>query len=167
MKFTLNEEISKTKAKKIMHDIQDLGVKLSKLETKQLEKMDLPNDLLKALLECKRIKSREALRRQYQYVGKLMRKIEDLSYIKDKIDEMEGKSIEIIQLFHDCEIWRDKLINEINAYNDFIKKYPLVNKDELKSLLDNYKNNKERLNIAKSYYTKLFKFIKTIVMEDK
>lgn len=167
MKFTDNAHISKTKAKKIMHEIQDLGIELSKIETKQLEKMDLPQDLLVALLECKRIKSREALRRQFQYIGKLMRKIEDFTYIKEKIDEIQGKSIKIIQLFHDCEIWRDKLINEINAFNDFVKKYPFVEKDELKSLLDNYKNNKGRQNIAKSYYTKLFKFIKTIIMEDE
>src|SRR5687768_17855658 len=43
----------------------------------QLKQMNLDQKLLDALLEAKRIKSHEAKRRQMQYVGRLMRDIED------------------------------------------------------------------------------------------
>ena len=56
--------------------MQKLGEELVTLRETDLEQLDLDEDLLDAVLEAKRIKSRGALRRQKQYIGKLMGRVD-------------------------------------------------------------------------------------------
>ena len=67
---------SKTERKKAVHALQDLGVELVALSEEQLAAIELPERLRDAVLEAQRITSREARRRQLQYIGKLMRKVD-------------------------------------------------------------------------------------------
>ncbi len=55
---------------------QALGVRLTQLTAAQLQALELPEELLEALLEAKRLRSRAALARQRQYIGRLMRQID-------------------------------------------------------------------------------------------
>ena len=55
---------------------QKLGEELIPLQEVDLLAMGLDEDLLDAILEAKRIKKRGALRRQKQYIGKLMGRID-------------------------------------------------------------------------------------------
>jgi ribosome-associated protein len=71
------EKPSKSQNKRDMHVLQSLGESLVKLNNKQIAALDLPNDLLKAINEAKTITSDKALRRQHQFIGKLMRRIDE------------------------------------------------------------------------------------------
>ena len=53
--------------------LQQLGVRLTSLKPAQLQQLPLPEQLLAAVLEAQQLKSRAALARQRQYIGKLMR----------------------------------------------------------------------------------------------
>lgn len=64
---------SKSDQKKSMERLQALGERLSELREEQLRKLPLEDSLLAALLELKRLKAHEAVRRQKQFIGKLMR----------------------------------------------------------------------------------------------
>jgi len=55
---------------------QKLGEALIRLQESDLRAMDLDEDLLDALLEAKRLKKHGALRRQKQYIGKLMGRVD-------------------------------------------------------------------------------------------
>jgi len=68
-----DEVISKTKQKQAMLELQALGAALVELPESQLAALPLGDALHAAVLECKRIRSHEARRRQMQYIGRLMR----------------------------------------------------------------------------------------------
>ncbi len=67
---------SKTKIKKQMHELRDLGKELTELGKDQLAQLDIPESLRDALREMKNINKFGAQRRQIQYIGKLMREID-------------------------------------------------------------------------------------------
>jgi len=56
--------------------LQELGVRLTLLKPAQLQQLPLPEQLLEAVLEARQLKSRAALARQQQYIGKLMRALD-------------------------------------------------------------------------------------------
>lgn len=64
---------SKSDQKKSMERLQALGERLGGLGEDQLRKLPLDETLLAALLELRRLKAHEAIRRQKQFIGKLMR----------------------------------------------------------------------------------------------
>ena len=55
---------------------QKLGEQLITLRDEDLHSLALDEDLLEAVVEARSIKSHGALRRQKQYIGKLMRHID-------------------------------------------------------------------------------------------
>ncbi|MGI9232524.1 MAG: ribosome biogenesis factor YjgA [Woeseiaceae bacterium] len=67
---------SKSARKRDFLALQKLGEDLIGLKEIDLRNMGLDEDLLDALLEAKKIKSRGALRRQKQYIGKIMRHVD-------------------------------------------------------------------------------------------
>jgi ribosomal 50S subunit-associated protein YjgA (DUF615 family) len=67
---------SRTQKKKEDRALQRLGEQLISLPVRQLEAMDLPDELLTAIELARKIKSRSARRRQIQYIGALMRHID-------------------------------------------------------------------------------------------
>ncbi len=68
-----DEGPSKTQRKAQMLAMQNLGEHLMTLKEAHLIELNLPENLFDALMESKRIKSHEALRRQRQLIGKLMK----------------------------------------------------------------------------------------------
>ena len=69
-------ETSKTDLKKHSEHLQQLGEQLLGLRSGLLDRLALPGVLLDALAEARRISDFEGRRRQIQYVGKLMRRLD-------------------------------------------------------------------------------------------
>lgn len=67
---------SKSERKREMTGLQDLAISMSKLPDGLLAKIPLPDELKQAILEYKKMTSHGAMRRQAQYLGKLMRDID-------------------------------------------------------------------------------------------
>ena len=67
---------SKSLRKREAHGLQKLGEHLVGMRDKEFRTMPLPESLVEAILEARRLKSRAALARQYQYIGRLMREID-------------------------------------------------------------------------------------------
>ena len=67
---------SKSARKRQYLALQKLGEELLTVKESDLLSMDLDDDLLAAIQDARRIKSRGALRRQKQFIGKLMRGID-------------------------------------------------------------------------------------------
>ena len=69
-------DASRTDLKRESDELQDLGKELLNLRADLFDAVGLPDKLVDALAEAKRITNFEGKRRQMQYVGKLMRKLE-------------------------------------------------------------------------------------------
>ena len=67
---------SKSARKREAHALQKLGERLITLKDAELAQLPLPEVLVEAIHEARRLKQRGALHRQRQYIGKLMREVE-------------------------------------------------------------------------------------------
>lgn len=67
---------SKTRKKNEDRALQRLGEQLVALPFRRLKTMGLPDELLEAIEFAQRIKSNSAHRRQIQYIGVIMRRID-------------------------------------------------------------------------------------------
>ena len=85
------ERPSKTQLKRQMHELQRLGERLAALTPAQLARIELPEALREQIELTRRITAREALRRQLQYVGRLMRQA-DADAIRAALVDIGGKA---------------------------------------------------------------------------
>lgn len=67
---------SKSARKREFLALQKLGEELIALNESDLREIGLEEDLLDAVLDARQIKSHGALRRQKQYIGKIMRHVD-------------------------------------------------------------------------------------------
>lgn len=73
---------SKSQRKRDATALQKLGENLTQLTPAQLQQIPLPEKLLAAVRAAQAIPQRGAHKRQLQYIGKLMRQIDDLEPIQ-------------------------------------------------------------------------------------
>lgn len=130
------QPISKTKRKQAMHALQDIGKELVQLPGSKLEKLDIPEDLRKAVEDCRRFTKHEAIRRQLQYIGKLMRSVDE-EPIARQLAAWKGESDEEKALLHRIERWRDRLIGDDEAITLFLNEYPQTDTTQLRQLIRN------------------------------
>jgi ribosome-associated protein len=102
-----------------------------------MERLDLPESLLTALDQAKRITNFEGRRRQMQYVGKLMRGLveETLQAIRDALEEQRGGSAQQTLALHAAEQWRDDLIANDDALQRWINAHPQTDAQQLRALI--------------------------------
>lgn len=150
---------SKTQVKKEMHALQDLGKELTHLNKEQLAAMPLPDDLRLAIEQAQGMKKREALRRQLQYIGKLMRKTET-EEIEAAYNDLQERHNRSARALHLVEQWRDELIaGDESVITKFIDEYPDVDRQQLRNLV---RGAKQELSQQKppAHKRKLFKLIR-------
>jgi ribosome-associated protein len=128
--------ISKTKLKAEADAQQELGVRLTELPKDRLLKLNLPEDIVTAVLETKKITANGAIRRHRQYLGRLMREI-DTAPITEQLARWEGKHTAENAYFHGLERWRDRLINDANALSEFMSLHPTTDSQQLRTLIRN------------------------------
>ena len=128
--------LSKTRRKQEMHGLQDIGEQLVALNRAQLDQLGLPESLLDAVLEAKRLNRHEAVRRQMQYIGKIMRTV-DAAPIKAKLDEWNGVGREQAARLHLIERWRARLIEDEAAISELVLAYPGADVQHLRLLARN------------------------------
>ena len=155
---------SKTKIKKQMHDLQDIGEKLVELSKEHLAELDLPDNLREAVREMKRIKSFGAIKRQMQYIGKLMRDI-DPAPILARLSEWNGTSRQHIAWLHQVERWRDRLLEEPDALTELLADHPGADVQHLRTMIRNAIKEKE-LNKPPKSYREIFQVLRDLIPEE-
>ncbi len=128
--------ISKTKLKAEADAQQELGVRLTELPKDRLLKLNLPEDVVTAVLDTKKITANGAIRRHRQYLGRLMREI-DTAPITEQLARWEGKHTAENAYFHGLERWRDRLINDAYALSEFMALHPTTDSQQLRTLIRN------------------------------
>lgn len=82
---------SKSARKRAHLALQKLGEELISLREAELLSMPLEEDLLEAIMEARQIKAHGALRRQKQYIGKLMGALDDPERIREALVRLRHK----------------------------------------------------------------------------
>lgn len=163
---TLEQEdddwVSRSELKREAESLQVLGTKLIDLRPDQLKKIEIDETLRDAVEEAKRLKPRSnALKRQRQYIGKLMR-YEDADTIVDAINSFDIKREEYNKVFHRLERWRDRLIAGDQAMLDVIlDEYPQTDIQFLRQLI---RNTQKEIAAQKKPTSskKLFKYLREL-----
>lgn len=127
--------ISKTRRKKQMAALQDLGAELVKLSPEQLARIEMPENLREAVNEARRITKHEGRRRQVQYIGRLMRDL-DAGPIAAQLAALTTPSKRQTALFHVAERWRDELLADPEALARFVHEFPTADADRLRTLVE-------------------------------
>jgi ribosome-associated protein len=127
---------SKTKLKAQADAAQEIGRQLVELPKDKLKKLQLDEALQDAIAEAKRITANGAIRRQLQYIGRLMRDI-DLAPIVEQLQKWEGKHHEENARFHQMERWRTRLLDDPKAFEAFLAEYPRTDGQQMRTLIRN------------------------------
>jgi ribosome-associated protein len=155
---------SRTQIKREVKALQKLGERLLELSPEQLSGVDMPEDLREAVLFAKTITSREARRRQLQYIGGLMRKI-DPETIREAIAGRDQQSRESAEAFHQLEQWRDELIQGNDALiEELCGHFPQAERQQLRQLARNAKKEREKEKPPKSS-RQLFRYLRKLSEE--
>jgi len=154
---------SKTKIKKQMHQLRDLGKELTELSKEQLMQLNIPESLRDAIRETGKINKFGAQRRQIQYIGKLMREVDPAPIIA-KLDSWKGKSQQHTVYMHLLERWRDRLMKNDNVLTEFLAEHPEADAQRLRTLIRNAQKEMEGGKPPKNY-REIFQVLRGIISE--
>jgi len=132
---------SKTQLKQAMLQLQLLGEALLKLSDARLDDIPMEENLREALRSVPRMRTREARRRQMQYVGKLLR-LADVAPLQAAVDEDRAGRAESLRAFQRIEDWRDRLLaadagTAATALTEWVAAHPGVDVPALRQLIRN------------------------------
>jgi ribosome-associated protein len=131
------DEPSKTDLKRESAELQKLGEALLGLRGDLMEGLQLPDKLAEALDQARRITNFEGKRRQMQFIGKLMRGLdeEQLQAVRDALDVQHQGSASDALALHLAEQWRDKLIAADESLDAWVRAYPGTDIQQLRALV--------------------------------
>ena len=125
---------SKTQLKAEADEKQALGQALLTLRADLMATLELPDKLLEAIKEAKKITNFEGKRRQMQFIGKLMRPL-NAEPIRDAINEQLNGSAQLTLQLHLAEQWRDKLVLNDDALGAWLTQYPATDAQQLRAMI--------------------------------
>ena len=131
------DDKSRTDLKRESTELQKVGEDLLTLRAELLKRLELPDKLLEAIAEYKRITNFEGRRRLMQFIGKRMRQLEPatLDAIRVALVEQHTQSaLETLSL-HQSEQWRDRLVADDDAVGQWVNICPATDVQQLRALI--------------------------------
>lgn len=125
---------SKSKIKRDMLALREMGERLSQYDEAVWQRLELPATLCTALDDLKRIKNFNARKRQSQYIGKLIRKLnsEELQNKLTELDSTHHRTTRAAQL---AKQWSNALIAVPEELEAFLTQFSHADRQQLRSLL--------------------------------
>lgn len=164
---------NKTQIKKEFAELFALGETMSVLSAPQLNSLELPENIRKAISEVGDMPHKGARKRLLKYIAGQLHKI-DVAPIQEKLDRIQNKSAHSVREHHIIEHWRDKLIHEGNAtLTALFDEQPTADLQQIRQLLRNIKIETETGKPPKSsrllyrYLKSLFQFEADSELEDE
>lgn len=153
---------SKSVQKRAVEALQELGGQLIACNKATLDKCALPPELLAALAEYKRLPNKHgALRRQLQFIGRLMRDLDDATLAR--IHAQLNRNVDLEKKrFAQLEQLRDNLLSgDKAALEDLIEAHPQVNVQLLRQLIRGAQKEREE-NQPPASSRKLFRLLRSL-----
>jgi ribosome-associated protein len=159
---------SKSQVKRDMLALTELGKQLIGLSPERLRQLPLAERLYDAIREAQRTTSREGLRRQTHYVGKLMRDA-PADDIRQQLDAWENGSREETAAMHRLENLRERLLDDDAALTELLARHPGMDAQQLRTLIREARKE-ARANAGltqgqepkRKHYRALFQALKTL-----
>lgn len=131
------DDQSRTDLKRESTELQKLGEALLTLRADLMARLPLSDKFRDAVADAKRITNFEGKRRQMQYIGKMMRKLEttEVEAVRAALDEQANGSAAENLALHQAELWRDRLISQDDAAGQWIEHYPTTDTQQLRALI--------------------------------
>jgi ribosome-associated protein len=162
-----NNEISsksRSQIKSEAHDITSFGKRLIELNENQIKSLPLDEKIIDNLINAKTM-SKIALKRQLQYIGKLLRSI-DIDPVYEAYNIYNSKSDQNKALIQRIENIRAKLINietSSDCLTNFLSTHPSTNAQYLRQLIRNAQKEALKRTSQKNF-KELFQFIKNTII---
>ncbi len=151
-----NDRPSKSAQKRKHAELQALGESLIDFDLPTLNALPLEESLLEAIVAAKSMKSRGALRRQKQLIGKRMSGT-DVDALRAALDALGEEERVKKRVFAQAERIRDRLLKEGEPALNNMPEFSVAS-DELRSLLRAY-NGAFSDRDEKRYRREIFRFI--------
>jgi ribosome-associated protein len=131
------ERPSRGERKAASDQLQAIGAELVALGPDDLARVPLPERLGEAVAEARRITDFEGRRRQLQFVGKLMRRLDEteLGQIGEGLRVCRSQSAQAARRLHQAEQWRDDLIRDDGALERWLREFPATDVRRLRALI--------------------------------
>jgi ribosome-associated protein len=130
------EFVSRTKKKQEVEELQKLGAALIDLPAVTLDALGLPATLLAAVREAQRITSHGARRRQVQFIGKIMRKV-DPEPVRAAVAALTNQSGATRARQKRLEQWRERLIADDAALTAYAGEHAGADLQAIRTLIRN------------------------------
>jgi ribosome-associated protein len=158
-----DERPSRSARKRAAQSAKALGERLIELPDAELAALDLPEKLLDAVREARRISSRAAGARQRQYIGKLMRGL-DCTPIAAALDARHVEAALESQRFARAESWRDRLLAEGDAaLAELAERYPQIDRAAWRDRMAAAHAAKENDARARAAQRELFRALRALL----
>ena len=153
--------VSKSQLKRESHALQALGEELVRLPPAKLAKIPMPEELAEAVQLARQIKARGGLKRQLQYIGKIMRSI-DAEPIEKALDALKNAAGREAAKFHRLEHWRDRLVDEGDtALEQLLEEFPHADRQHLRQLTRNAQREAAKQKPPKSA-REIFRYLRDL-----
>ncbi|WP_439607638.1 ribosome biogenesis factor YjgA [Hydrogenophaga sp.] len=132
-----SDDMSKTDLKKYSDRLQQLGESLLTLRADLIQRLDLSEKLVDAVNDARKITNFEGRRRQMQFIGKLMRGVDEatLAAVEAALDEQNKGSAKGTLSLHLAEQWRDRLIADDEALTHWMQLDASADVQHLRALI--------------------------------
>ena len=157
------ERPSKSELKRQMTELQKLGEELVAAPRDRVKRVPMPEDVRDAILMCQTITNHEGRRRQVQYVGKMMRTLdeEEVAVIQRTIDSWKGMSKADTAFLHAIERRREKLLADDKALTVLLAEHTELDGQHLRTLIRNARKEQAENKPPKAY-REIFQILKDL-----
>lgn len=156
--------VSKSEIKRDAEDLKKLGDTLINLSNTNLAKIPLTADLEEAILLAQKLQ-KGARRRQLQYIGKLLRRM-DVEPIQEALAKVENRHQLQQDMLHKIEQYRENLIAQGDAgMQTVLTEYPEMDRQQLRTLIRGAQKEQAQQKHGKAYRD-LFVFLKGYMLEE-
>jgi ribosome-associated protein len=159
---------SKSELKRQMNELQKLGEQLVAEPRDRVKRTPMPEEVRDAILMCQTITNHEGKRRQMQYVGKMMRTLneEEVAIIQRTIESWKGMSKAETAALHALERRRDKLLADDKALTQLLEEHPQLDVQQLRTLIRNARKEQAENKPPKAY-REIFQILKDLNKKPK
>ncbi len=156
---------NKTQIKKDMAALFALSEEISELSVTQINTLELPENIHKAILEVSKMPHKGARKRLLKYITGQLNKI-DVDPILEKLARIKNKSAHGVREHHIVERWRDRLVNGgQEALTAFLNEHPEADRQQVRQLLRNIQKETETNKPPKSSRL-LYRYLKSLLNID-
>jgi ribosome-associated protein len=125
---------SKSQVKRDAAELVKLGKAIAALSANQFDAMPLGDVLRDALRESRKLSKGGAIKRQFKYIGKLLRDT-DVDELYLAVEKQLDKDRAATSRLHGLEQWRDRLTQDGDvALSAFLEQHPNADRQHLRQL---------------------------------